>query len=37
MRKSELIDSMFKDGIKYQVANNQDLQNKVLETAKNLY
>ena len=34
MRKSELIDSMFKDGIKYQVANNQDLQNKVLETAK---
>ena len=32
--KNELIDSMFKDGIKYQVANNEDLQNKVLETAK---
>lgn len=32
--KSELIEGMFKDGIKYQVANNEDLQNKVLETAK---
>ena len=32
--KNELIEGMFKDGIKYQVANNEDLQNKVLETAK---
>ncbi|NCU39920.1 hypothetical protein EOL99_03440 [Candidatus Falkowbacteria bacterium] len=32
--KNELINDMFKDGIKYQVANNIDLQNKVLETAK---
>lgn len=32
--KSELIEDMFKDGIRYQVANNQELQDKVLETAK---
>ena len=33
-KKNELIDSMFNDGIKYQVANNEELQNTVLETAK---
>ena len=32
--KNELIEGMFKDGIRYQVANNEELQNKVLETAK---
>lgn len=31
---NELIDGMFKEGIKYQVANNEELQNNVLETAK---
>lgn len=33
-KKDELLDTMFTDGIKYQVANNEDLQNTVLETAK---
>ena len=33
-RKNELIDGMFKDGIRYQVANNDDLKEKVLDTAK---
>jgi hypothetical protein len=32
--KNELIEGMFKDGIKYQVANNKELQDKVLDTAK---
>lgn len=32
--KNELIDGMFKEGIKYQVANNDDLKEKVLDTAK---
>ncbi len=32
--KNELIDGMFKDGIRYQVANNDDLKEKVLDTAK---
>lgn len=32
--KNELIEGMFRDGIKHQVANNEDLQKKVLETAK---
>lgn len=32
--KSELIEDMFKDGIKYQVSNNKELQDRVLETAK---
>lgn len=32
--KNELIEGMFKDGIRYQVANNRELQDNVLETAK---
>lgn len=32
--RNELIEGMFKDGIKYQVANNKELQDKVLDTAK---
>lgn len=32
--KGTLVQEMFKDGIKYQVANNQELQEQVLETAK---
>lgn len=33
--KNELIQDMFKDGIRFQVANNKELQNNVLETAEN--
>lgn len=32
--KNELIQDMFKDGIRFQVANNKELQDNVLETAE---
>lgn len=32
--KNELIDGMFNEGIKYQVQNNEELKNRVLETAQ---
>lgn len=32
--KGKLVEDMFKDGIKYQVAHNSELQEQVLETAK---